>query len=391
MSEPSTATVTKQELLDAGAALDPPATATAIRLWTRSGLLPRAQSQDHVVGYRGSVSRYPAYAIPLLAEVVRRHRDVHRLTPLLIGMFADGWPVDTAASREALCAVLQPISDEVCAVIAEAQDLGDAAELLSQSQSGRHRSAPARLLARRVGSTRELREFMYLLSLLGLGADPGWDTAAEDEARSPAQTFDIAFGLDRARRDAAGEPWFGEGMDAKEIAQHLARLGGLNLRDLAAPIRATTDRQLEEARDWARMLAADAPVQGQAIEALRGPDWGGAGTLSALHERDALAQAIQIRNMVLLLPTIPQEDRPRIAEQLRSTAVQARLVVAMREALPQYSDLLDEKITDRIASMDEAAREAFYQDVRAALQDHPTLQAQLDAADALPADDAAPN
>ena len=170
------------------------------------------------------------------------------------------------AARAAMCTVLESISIEVRATIATAGNADDAAEFLARSPSSRARSPSVKLLARRLGGGRELQELMYLLGLVGLGGDVGWDVASDDGARSPTQTLTAAFGLDRAHRDPEGAPWFGDGLDAHTIAEQLAVLGGLDLRDLAGPLREADDEQLKEARDWARLLAEDAPIQGRVMK-----------------------------------------------------------------------------------------------------------------------------
>jgi hypothetical protein len=285
------------------------------------GLMPRPAVRHGVV--RGSRSFYPGWAADQLVAVCRVQKRERRFDELRVLVWWEGDWVDPSALREAMSELLAPLAREL-AQYAELDPYDAADELSSELAGGRSRSATGSLLRSRVRDAEDRRSMMSTIALLVFGGDPAWDIgpAADDREESLGALFERASGIDRARDDEISDdgPWL---LAHDEVADMLEPLRDAGFFDMIEPGRVlgdASDIALEQAREDVRFIMQPLGIVARVIEAQRGMDIGGLGSLRALADdaTDPAWLVWLVRSLLIIRQVVGDEHLDAVRAQLKA-------------------------------------------------------------------------
>lgn len=297
------------------------------------GLMPRPLVRHG--GVRGSRSFYPAWAADQLVIVCRVQERERRFDELRVLVWWEGGWVESSRLRAAMRELLAPMAREL-APYAHLDPYDAADELSSQLARGRSRSATGKLLRHRLRNAEDRRSMMSMIALLIFGGDPGWDVgpAGDDRDESLGALFERASGIDRARDDALGDdgPWL---LAHDEVAEMLEPLQAAGFFDMIEPRRAieeASDAALEQAREDVRLIMQPLGMVARAIEAQRGSDIGGLGSLRALADdaTDAAWLVWLMRSLLIIRQVLGDERLEAVRAELAAVGFNPAGTLATR-------------------------------------------------------------
>lgn len=291
----------------------------------REGLLPGG-GQAHERGLRGSVSRYPSWAVEHLALVAKLARIERRFDQRrILVAWHEGW-VEPAMLRDSLCRVLDGVSEKTREVAAGQGDELEATERLAKAMiDAPGRSPISGLMRTRLGGKNlDMLAFGLAAVLLGVPEQISWENH-DPNSQEPAliSVLDRAFGLDRAREDQVmGHPSIlSPHTSTESLLGEITAMGAMDARDLGRPVREADDARLAEGFADARTVVS-LGLLAEAAQAIGGHDVGGMASLTTIIEgdRDALGIAVQVRQAIVIAPHVPAGRFKAIAESMRQAA-----------------------------------------------------------------------
>lgn len=328
-----------------------------LRRWHKEDCLPRPHT-IHPIGIWGTVSRYPAHAVPQALALCRlRAKKRYSFDELRVLLWVQGFRIPPERVQSSLQSLMEHMRDELYqrARMNWRDTLAVAEQLTSQALPALARSALGRLIKRRLKPT-DWASYLTLQFQLLAGGIPAFEagdehiTEAGEALDKPlAQVMIDAHALQRAQTDRLGEatPWLPQNIAPTLL--DLARRRVLSLRYMLATIERATPRQLAQALIDRQVIFIELPELVRGMEAIFGEDAFGFGMFRALTNLippdDAIFQALQIVGMLTVrrsgdgpaLDQISAAVRPATQAFTRYEA----LIAALKQELPTYAAELE--------------------------------------------------
>jgi hypothetical protein len=358
------------------------------RRLSQAGLLGEP-SQGHVPGVEGSTTFYPAGTAERIVAIRRiRHPSWKRMDTLRFELWWEGEEVDHAPIRSALTSEVARWCKEPATLYEQHRGdpagFADAVDRLVRKGYRRPRAAPWRLIAFRLDFDQEdLFSFVYLVALLAAGGTVDRDSypTARGE-RSRDEIFEHVLGLHRAKEVASAEEGHAhvESTDAIAIFEELQAAGVLNPTQLAGRVGDADDRELDLARDRARVLVERLGAAVAAAELLHGRDAFGLGYFATLF-RERLLRRVRERVLVAFLLVAQALPEAEITELIRVVTEKASGPIALGEFVRLHPDL--KPALRRLASsgpdaLDEAETRRIQEEMTQFLAERPELATQFE-------------
>lgn len=372
-------TISLGELLAAVAAYGYSVSPRQAKRLREEGML-RCLGQDHPVGRRGSRSRYLASEVDQLVLVMRVGATERRFDERRILVAWHGGWVEPDALRGSLVAILDAVSGAVRDTTRNSEDPGHAAELLTSGPPKGRSFATTRLMRQRLrGDSLALQRVMYSFALMAIGGEVAWsehDPFSSEE--SLESLVERATATDRAREDEVfrGKELAPSAAPAQDTLEKLRTAGLFEIKDLAGCLRDASRDAIQQAFKDAHTMI-DMALPAEAIEASRGEDVGGLGSLRALSLDgvDALSVAVLVRNMLLMRPIVPDGAFEGLDAAIEGARGPMTAFLEIRRALPEHADVLGLDLQQSLSELPDHEASQIQHRIQKLLDSRPDLRA----------------
>jgi DNA-binding transcriptional MerR regulator len=255
--------VSTEELL--ALSTDPRITARTLEYWRHEGLLPKA-TRTGQTGKRPEWT-YPADAREQLQALLCSRETTRQPDELRATLWFQGYAVDTGRARTSIAAVLRRSHEEILKEIAKRQDPSlpsdeaqwNALEKLARTVARqRGKNAPPRVAKRQPREERD--RAAAVLFGLALGFEDAAERLVED-----GENVERMIGVDAGRKPHSGLPAWLTG----PASDGLADFGSIaSLPALTAAVETAAERDMESARDLARLMLEGLTIVSRVTDAL---------------------------------------------------------------------------------------------------------------------------
>lgn len=382
--------LSEPELLEEAARRGCAVTKDKLHRWRQGGLIPRSR-QGWLEGQPGSHSCYPPDTLDVLVAVNNIHREEKRLDIVGFELWWRGSEFHRPVARRALNWYVTETWRSLVGLSERSTDPHDVADAVYALLRGVDpRTALHRLLIRRVNRNEDaFLSAVYAITVVMLGRMPAWGStgtdagAADADERSPESAVAGVLGVDRLAVDAA--PFVPrESLDSVDVVELLRDLQSSRVFDagwIQESIASSEDSMLDQVREWSSVLAEGLPAISRAAdEWFATADFAGLSVFATLakNRRDYLRWRLALVTGIFVLEKSNAVlSFSEFSAEVESAANEGRVILALRDALPQHAEYLHHDWEKKLAELPQEDYVRILGDIRAFLNESTELKNSL--------------